>query len=311
MTSQNRTSQNSNVQLHRFGMLLVYLTSAMALAPQANSEPLSSPQPRQATQTLLRQQGTLADGDSVLASDGSLYDEYTFEGTTGQQVTISLVSSDFDTYLILLGPDGTVIDQNDDISSSNFNSELTVTLPVAGTYTVIANSYDNSGRGRYTLTVTAGRVATTPPSTEPQSCPSSFGAGFYARITTDGDDLRVRATPNGQIIGAIPNGWEVIVQERNAAGTWARVISHFGEGFGNGTDAFGTAPNFRNGWVSTDYLTDLGYFCEKPFNLRSLIQPGLFGQRDVVVNEDWIARGDRLAQVVQGQPVHSQSAKLP
>jgi serine protease Do len=89
----------------------------------------------------------------VLQSDGSLYREYTFNGTEGQRVTITLESSDFDTYLILVGPDEQVVDQNDDVGPDNYNSEITATLPATGTYRVIANSYDSSGRGRFLLTV--------------------------------------------------------------------------------------------------------------------------------------------------------------
>ncbi|HEY9619466.1 MAG TPA: trypsin-like peptidase domain-containing protein [Crinalium sp.] len=102
---------------------------------------------------LLQEQGVLGPGAPVLQSDGSLYREYTFNGTEGQRVTITLESSDFDTYLILVGPDEQVVDQNDDVGPDNYNSEITATLPATGTYRVIANSYDSSGRGRFLLTV--------------------------------------------------------------------------------------------------------------------------------------------------------------
>jgi hypothetical protein len=304
------TVDTMNRSISYSGLLLTSVAGALVLAPLPRADALDSSrlnsQPKQTdSQVLLERQGTLEEGDSVLASDGSLYDEYTFEGEAGQRVTISLSSTDFDTYLALLGPDGEVIAQNDDIVPGNLNSELTVTLPTTGTYIVIANSFDNTGRGRYTVVVTTGQVATTPPDS-PQTCPEFNFQGFYARVTTQGDDLRVRATPNGDVIGSIPNGWEVIVQERDTTGNWARVTSHYGERFGNDGPAFGSAPNFRNGWVSTDFLTDLGFSCDKPFNLRSLLQPALFGQRQVVVGEDWLSRGDRLARFVPQQPSERQ-----
>ncbi|PSB13552.1 serine protease [filamentous cyanobacterium CCP2] len=101
---------------------------------------------------LLQTEGLLGESSRTL-QDGSLYEEHTFYGTAGQTVTISLESNEFDTYLILLGPSDQVVGENDDASSSTLNSSLTVTLPVTGTYRIIANAYDSSGRGQYLLTV--------------------------------------------------------------------------------------------------------------------------------------------------------------
>jgi S1-C subfamily serine protease len=98
-------------------------------------------------------QGTLGANSRVLQSDRSLYEEYTFQGTEGQRVSISLESQDFDTYLIVLDPDGRKIGENDDASSNTMNSALTVTLPSTGTYRVIANTYDSTGRGQYRLNI--------------------------------------------------------------------------------------------------------------------------------------------------------------
>ncbi|MEO1124642.1 MAG: PPC domain-containing protein [Cyanobacteria bacterium J06639_16] len=109
----------------------------------------------QGSNVILNEQGSLERGDDVL-SDGSLYDAYTFSGQAGQQVTITLESQEFDTYLILVDSDGNSIAQNDDINSNNRNSSINVALPASGVYNVVANAYDSSGRGRYTLTVSGG-----------------------------------------------------------------------------------------------------------------------------------------------------------
>ena len=103
-------------------------------------------------ETLIRETGTLSEGDARL-EDGSLYDDYTFSGSSGQQITVILESREFDPYLILADPDGERINENDDISRRNLNARLVVVLPVTGTYTVYANSYDASKGGRYDLTV--------------------------------------------------------------------------------------------------------------------------------------------------------------
>ncbi|HEY9646991.1 MAG TPA: pre-peptidase C-terminal domain-containing protein [Chroococcidiopsis sp.] len=103
---------------------------------------------------VLQTEGELAPGDSVLAQDNSLYDEHPFTGRAGQQVTIDLQSDAFNTYLLLLGPDGDVVGQNDDGGQNTTNSQLQVTLPSNGVYTIVANGYDAASQGSYSLTVT-------------------------------------------------------------------------------------------------------------------------------------------------------------
>lgn len=101
---------------------------------------------------ILEETGQLAAGDFVLESDNSLYDVYEFSGEQGQTVVITMTSDEFDTYLGLLGPSGEVVAENDD-SNGTTDSEIVVTLPTSGTYTVIANAYDQTGRGSYSLIV--------------------------------------------------------------------------------------------------------------------------------------------------------------
>ncbi|MEK0181955.1 tetratricopeptide repeat protein [Microcoleus anatoxicus] len=90
---------------------------------------------------------------SALPSDGSLYEQHTFVGRAGQSVTITLESSDFDTFVALFSRDGKKLAENDDISRSNTNSALTFTLPASGRYVVVVNAYKKGERGRYTLTI--------------------------------------------------------------------------------------------------------------------------------------------------------------
>jgi serine protease Do len=102
---------------------------------------------------ILRREGILGPGASILPSDGSLYRAYAFEGRAGQSVTVNLASPDFDTYIALIDPNGRAIAENDDASRSDSNSALSVTLPRTGVYRVIVNARDRRGRGRYLLTV--------------------------------------------------------------------------------------------------------------------------------------------------------------
>ena len=111
-------------------------------------------QTRPTSTTLLSANSSLIPGkSSVLPSDGSLYEQHTFVGRAGQSVTITLESSDFDTFVALFSPDGKKLATNDDISRSNTNSALTFTLPASGRYIVLVNAVKKGERGRYTLTI--------------------------------------------------------------------------------------------------------------------------------------------------------------
>ena len=103
-------------------------------------------------EAFLDEEDMLNPGDLTL-SDGSLYKQYVFDGEEGQAITISMASDEFDTYLILVGPEGEMLAQNDDISEADRNSEISITLPETGAYSVIANAYDSSGQGNYSITI--------------------------------------------------------------------------------------------------------------------------------------------------------------
>ncbi|MFB2972979.1 trypsin-like peptidase domain-containing protein [Aerosakkonema sp. BLCC-F183] len=102
---------------------------------------------------ILQQEGVLGPGTAVLPSDGSFYRVYSFEGNAGQSVTITLESADFDPYLALLGPDGQKLAENNNVTQNDRNSVLTVTLPRAGVYRAVVNTYKAGSRGRYLLTI--------------------------------------------------------------------------------------------------------------------------------------------------------------
>jgi hypothetical protein len=121
--------------------------------------PTVEPSPNSTTSSskvILEIKGELSPAkSSVLALDSSLYDEHSFEGTQGQKVVISVESTEFDTYLAILNSQGEILEENDDVTEQNSNSELTVTLSASGRYRVIVNAYDPppKGRGKYSLTI--------------------------------------------------------------------------------------------------------------------------------------------------------------
>ncbi len=104
-------------------------------------------------------EGRLAAGDRT-HRDGSYLDYYTFRGRAGQTITATLESSVFDPILFLQGPNDFSM-QNDDIDEQNRNARIVATLPAAGEYRLIANSYGEGARtGAYTLTLAEGGSVT-------------------------------------------------------------------------------------------------------------------------------------------------------
>ncbi|HIK46533.1 MAG TPA: trypsin-like peptidase domain-containing protein [Leptolyngbyaceae cyanobacterium M65_K2018_010] len=101
---------------------------------------------------LLQQQGRLGPGDRTL-SDGSYFQEFSFQGRAGQQGVLRLSSPDFDTYLLLIDRNQALIAENDDADRNTTDSELIVTLPYDGMYTIVVNAFDRTGQGEFSLTV--------------------------------------------------------------------------------------------------------------------------------------------------------------
>jgi hypothetical protein len=99
--------------------------------------------------------GALA-ADDCAVGDGTVIDFYSFNGTAGQPIAISMNSSEFDTYLYLFDDGGNIIDENDD-SGIDTNSRIPIdggvmTLPYTGEYFIGANSFDPSV-GNYTISL--------------------------------------------------------------------------------------------------------------------------------------------------------------
>ncbi len=93
---------------------------------------------------------------------------YSFEGQAGQTVTITMESTVFDSYLVLLGVDGNPVAEDDD-SAGDLNAQIRHTLAEDGTYTIIATSllYSQTNGERYsvgefTVTFATSEVGPTP-----------------------------------------------------------------------------------------------------------------------------------------------------
>lgn len=102
-------------------------------------------------------QGNLSTSDlSNPLRFGSFADDYQLVGASvNQQVTVTLNSTDFDTYLqVVDAVTGESIAENDDIQNGNTNSGLTFNVQSGANYIIRVTSYDQQklGIGNYTLT---------------------------------------------------------------------------------------------------------------------------------------------------------------
>jgi len=93
--------------------------------------------------------GQLERGDEVL-DDGEYCDYFTFEGEAGALAVIMLRASEFDPYLIVRGPDGQQI-ENDDFEGEANRSVVTFPMQQSGTYTIGVTSFGARETGSYSV----------------------------------------------------------------------------------------------------------------------------------------------------------------
>ncbi|MBI5787315.1 MAG: carboxypeptidase regulatory-like domain-containing protein [Candidatus Schekmanbacteria bacterium] len=163
----------------------------------------------------------LTDSDYQINS-GQFADLYAFNGVSGQKVSLSLSSSDFDSYLRLLNSQGNIVKYADDVNISNYS------LPTSGTYLIWASSVFPGNTGGYTLSYTTSAVASGVISGRVTNACSGSGignasvlAGNYFTHTDDGGYYNLSGVAVGsytvstaadnyqpQILGGItvPNG---------------------------------------------------------------------------------------------------------
>lgn len=95
------------------------------------------------------------DSSDSRRSDDTYYEVYVHQGQPGQQVMVTMRSSDFDTYLQagrILG-ENFEADASDDDSGGGTDSQVLVAIPASGTLAILANALTSSGQGAFTLTV--------------------------------------------------------------------------------------------------------------------------------------------------------------
>lgn len=109
--------------------------------------------------------GRLAPGRSVSGRltpadpefrDGSHYRRYDFTARAGDVLTFSLVSDDFDAYLILTDRFGNPLSRDDD-GGGDCNAQLTYVVQTSGPHRLLAGTSARAELGAYRLTVSTGR----------------------------------------------------------------------------------------------------------------------------------------------------------
>lgn len=100
--------------------------------------------------------GRLQDGDAD-REEGQYQDYYSFQGTAGQTLRVSLQSAEFDTWLRVISPAGTEL-ENDDFEGSTSLSQVEWRLPETGRYSVVVSSYRAGETGSYEVAVAESSV---------------------------------------------------------------------------------------------------------------------------------------------------------
>jgi len=128
---------------------------------------------------------SLTSRDPVRRTGRAPYQVWSLEGRRGDRLTVEMVSSEFDAYLVVRDPDGFTLGSDDD-SGDELNARLHLILARDGTYRVIATAVGDSARGRYSLTVSGWE---TPPAAAPgQSAPMAL-AETRTGVLEPGDEF--------------------------------------------------------------------------------------------------------------------------
>ncbi|MBX3279173.1 MAG: IPT/TIG domain-containing protein [Acidobacteria bacterium] len=151
---------------------------------------------------------------SLRIQDGAqpVADRYTFNAASGQPVTISVASEEFDTYIYLVDPDGSMIAQNDD-STSGSGSRIPgnkgfLILPASGKFTVEVTSFSRNALGSYSLNV----------STPAGGCTYAISSAGQAFTSTGGtDSVNVNTQQGCAWEAASNNGW-ITVDSNGSSG---------------------------------------------------------------------------------------------
>jgi hypothetical protein len=138
----------------KFGIALVapaaLLTVGVSALSASAQSTMYSPIPLDSSNEIT---DTLTESD-IPTGFGGFARDYLVTFEEGDQVAIDLTSSEFDTIITLIGPDGATFGENDDGPDGTTNSLLFARITVPGNYIVRVRPYAGQGLGSFNLKVT-------------------------------------------------------------------------------------------------------------------------------------------------------------
>lgn len=152
-------SDTVRVQFERAGRLVTYIEYGKRTAPVTPTRRMPRPT-RLFLETLetggrTLRVGSLVNGElsaaDVMASDSTRLQAWELPGRSGDSVTVDLLSTDFDSYLWILGP-AMFPALNDDDGAGGCNARLTFMFPATATFKVVVSTF-SPDLGRFTLRV--------------------------------------------------------------------------------------------------------------------------------------------------------------
>jgi hypothetical protein len=147
--------------MNRIRLALALAAASLAAAPSAFGQNAPALPGLGQSQSVA---GELAVNDTQRRS-GKYEDAYLIEGRRGQRVQIDLASDAFDSYLVVTGPEGFNLANDDAEGSGELHSRIVLQFPADGAYRVSATSFRAGETGAYRLqtSVPAANVRVTAP----------------------------------------------------------------------------------------------------------------------------------------------------
>lgn len=133
-----------------FFQTILLMVGSVGIAPEAIANDLYNPITIRSNQEI----SDVLSVEDIPTGEGGFARDYTIDLVAGDQVAIDAVSSDFDTFIMLMGEDGAKLAENDDGSDGSTNSLLFVRITETGKYVVRVRSFEATGSGDFSLKVT-------------------------------------------------------------------------------------------------------------------------------------------------------------
>jgi len=159
----------------RFGLMAA---AAMLAGPSANGQAVPALPAIAAGQSV---SGELGPNDTQRRS-GRYEDVYLVEGRRGQRLQLSLAAADFDAYLVVTGPGGFILANDDEEGSGeSTDSRIVLQFPADGAYRIAVTSFRSGESGAYRLQAAAP------------------AAGAAVAMPVVADPIAIGATVNGRL----------------------------------------------------------------------------------------------------------------